>query len=333
MVAGVSSVLLGAIDPHVRAIDGWRDGPAIADLLELAFQDEGIDDNGQRMIHMLRRYGPLEAIIMEGTPGFVWVEGGQVLGNASVQYNPARRGTWIVGNVATHPAHRNQGIGSALISSVIRYARSRGARTLALQVVEGNTPAVRLYEKFGFQPLGAVTYYQRPPVRVQAPWHDLAASGAVSTGAVKVHTANWANREAVWHVARLNIPDDLTYSDPFDASTYRLGLRWSMTNWLGGNREHWWVTETGGAAAAVTGALRVRINFDLSQHNVELLLNEQAPIEHGLVLLERGLRYLQTCIDKPLLATQSRPHGPSHEALQAAGFIPMRTLIHMKLEI
>src|SRR5690242_21802845 len=118
MVAGVSGLSLEAIDPHVRAIDPWRDGAAVADLLEVSFKDEGIDDNGQRMIRMLRSYGPVEALIMEGAPGFVWIENGQLLGNASVQRNPIRRDTWIVGNVATHPAHRNRGIATALMSAV-----------------------------------------------------------------------------------------------------------------------------------------------------------------------------------------------------------------------
>jgi GNAT superfamily N-acetyltransferase len=353
MVAGVSGVTLGAIDPHVRAIDAWRDGAAVADLLETSFREEGIDDNGQRMIRMLRSYGPLEAIIMEGAPGFVWVEEGHVLGNASMQYNPAKRGTMIVGNVATHPDHRHRGIASALMNAILQYARGHGARTLALQVVEGNTPAVRLYEKLGFRPQGAVTYYQRPSVRMQPPWHDVSGVDAgvnagTNAGAnvVTVRNAYWADRDAVWRAASDNIPEELTDSDPFDPRTYQLGLRWTLMNWFGGNREHWWVAETkavpgavpaagtaAGTASRFVGALRARANFEVSQHNVELLLTPQATAEQGIALLERALKFFETYIPKPLLATQSRPHLPSHEALQATGFKPTRTLIHMRLEL
>ncbi|HEY3341696.1 MAG TPA: GNAT family N-acetyltransferase, partial [Anaerolineae bacterium] len=218
MVAGLGSATLNVIDPHIRAIDAWRDGAAVADLLEISFREEGIDDNGQRMIRMLRSYGPLEALIMEGAPGFVWVEDGHVLGNASVQYNPTRRGTWIVGNVATHPAHRNRGIGSSLISAIIHFARQRHVKGLALQVVEGNMPAIHLYEKYGFQALGAVTYYQRQSVRVQPVWHEVSG-----TSDVLVRKASWSDRDNVWRAVGHNIPDELTYSDPFEPQMYQLG--------------------------------------------------------------------------------------------------------------
>ncbi len=325
MVAGLSGVTLEVIDPHIRAIDAWRDGAVVADLLEISFREEGIDDNGQRMIRMLRSYGPLEALIMEGAPGFVWVEDGQVLGNASVQYNPSKRGTWIVGNVATHPAHRNRGIGCALINAAIQFARSRNARALALQVMEGNAPAMHLYEKFGFQALGAVVYYQRPSVRVQPIWHDVS-----STDAVVVRKAGWPDRDNVWRAASHNIPSELTYSDPFDPRMYQLGMRWSLSNLFSGNRERWWIAESGGQ---FMGALRTRVNFEMSQHNVELMLPAYAAVGHGIALLEEALKHFEIYAAKPLLATQSRPHLPSHEALQAAGFKPTRTLVHMKLEI
>ena len=325
MVAGLGGATLQVIDPHIRAIDAWRDGAVVADLLEISFREEGIDDNGQRMIHMLRSYGPLEALIMEGAPGFVWVEDGRVLGNASVQYNPARRGTWIIGNVATHPDYRNRGIGSALINTAVQFARARNARNLALQVMEGNAPAMHLYEKFGFQAQGAVTYYQRPSVRIQPIWHDVS-----STHAVTVRKASWADRDNVWRATCHNMPDELAYADPFDPRTYRLGMRWSLSNMLNGNRERWWVAESGGQ---FMGALRTQVNFELSQHNVELMLPAYAAAGHGIALLEEALKYFEIYVAKPLLATQSRPHLPSHEALQALGFKPTRTLIHMRLEL
>jgi GNAT superfamily N-acetyltransferase len=325
MVAGLGGATLETIDPHIRAIDAWRDGAAVADLLEVSFREEGIDDNGQRMIRMLRSYGPVEALIMEGAPGFVWVENGQVLGNASVQYNPSRRGFWIVGNVATHPDHRSRGIGSALIGATIQFARARNARGMALQVMEGNAPAIHLYEKYGFRAQGAVTYYQRPSVRVQPVWHDVS-----SANAVLVRKATWADSDNVWRAVGHNIPDELTYADPFDSRMYRLGMRWSLVNWFGGNREHWWVAESGGR---FIGALRTRVNLDMSQHNVELMLQAQAAAAHGIALLERALKHFEAYAAKPLLATQARPHVYSHEALQAVGFKPTRTLIHMKLEL
>jgi len=49
------------------------------------------------------------------------------------------------------PSHRQQGIASYLMQQVEGWARERGDRQIALQVFAFNQPAVRLYEKFGYQ--------------------------------------------------------------------------------------------------------------------------------------------------------------------------------------
>jgi GNAT superfamily N-acetyltransferase len=277
------------------------------------------------MLRLLRSFGPLEALMMEGAPGFVWAEDGRVLGNASIQRNPTRRDTWVVGNVATHPDFRNRGIGTSLMSTVIHYARMRGARHVALQVLEGNTAALRVYEKLGFRTVGAVAYYQRPAVRIQPVWHDVSAAPSV-----RVRRASWKDSDDVWQATRDNLPEELTYAEPFDRQVYRLGLRWSLANMLRGNAEQWLVAEDDGV---FTGAVRTRVNFELSQHHVELMLPEQATTGHGIRLLGHALQRFEIYISKPLLAIQSRPHEPSHTALAAMGFRPTRTLLHMVLGI
>ena len=324
MVAGLSSISLEALDPHIRLIDAWRDGSSIADLLELSFRDEGIDESGLRMIRMLRYYGPFESLLMEGSPGFVWVEDGRVLGNVGIQRNPTRRDTWVVGNVATHPAHRNRGIASALLSAIIHYARIRNARTIALQVVEGNSPAQHLYEKHGFHSVGAVAYYRRPSVRAQPVWHDVSAASALA-----VRRAGWADAENVWRATRLNVPDELSYAEPFDERMYHLGLRWSLTNFFSGSPERWLVGEVG---ARFAGAVRTRVNIESSEHHVELMLDAGADEGCGIALLEPALKHFDIYVGRPLLATQSRPHEASHAVLQAMGFKPLRTLVHMLLD-
>ncbi|HEY3378182.1 MAG TPA: GNAT family N-acetyltransferase, partial [Armatimonadota bacterium] len=268
MVAGLNSIALDALDPHIRPINAWRDGAAIADLLELSFRDEVIDENGQRMIRMLRNFGPLESILMEGSPGFVWVEDGKVLGNVGTQINPTRRNTWVIGNVATHPEHRNRGIASALMGAMLQFTRSRGARHVALQVVDGNAPAVHLYEKYGFISVGAVSYYRRAAVRQSPVWHDISASSALM-----VRRAGWHDSDNVWRVTRFNLPDELTYSEPFDEAHYHLGLRWSLSNAFSGSPERWLVGETDGR---FSGAVRTRVNLDMSEHHIELMLRNES---------------------------------------------------------
>ena len=328
MVAGLSKAPATAIDPHVRPLDPWRDGPAVASLLELAFRDEmgGIDDSGQRMIHMLRNYGPLEALMMDGSPGFVWMEDEQLVGNVSIQRNPTRSDTWVVGNVATHPNYRNRGISTALVRSAIGFAQARGARHVALQVVEGNTPALRVYNRVGFRALGAVTHYRRPSVRIKPP------ARADGQG---VRRARYADRHAIWDVTRENIPDSLTYAEPFDASVYRLDWRWWLSNFFNTWREQWLVSETAGPGLGpkVIGAVRTRVNYELSEHHVELMLDNNAGVDAGVALLGAALRRFVDYAAKPLYCVQSRPHESAQAALQVMGFQPTRTLVHMRLKV
>ena len=45
---------------------------------------------------------------------------------------------------------RGSGLGEALVQAALERARERGCRRVELDVSEGNAPALRLYERFGF---------------------------------------------------------------------------------------------------------------------------------------------------------------------------------------
>jgi ribosomal protein S18 acetylase RimI-like enzyme len=66
--------------------------------------------------------------------------------------NVALRGdrAWI-GGIGITPFGRRRGIGEQLMRLVIDQARERGARIVQLEVIEGNDPALALYEKIGFE--------------------------------------------------------------------------------------------------------------------------------------------------------------------------------------
>jgi ribosomal protein S18 acetylase RimI-like enzyme len=49
------------------------------------------------------------------------------------------------------PAHRRQGIGSALVDYAETWARQRGDRQIGLQVFQANQPALMLYKKLGYE--------------------------------------------------------------------------------------------------------------------------------------------------------------------------------------
>jgi len=54
-------------------------------------------------------------------------------------------------DVAVLPAHRGQGIASAMLGKVAEIARQRGCCKLTLEVLEHNAPARAIYDKFGFR--------------------------------------------------------------------------------------------------------------------------------------------------------------------------------------
>ena len=69
-------------------------------------------------------------------------------------------GMWLMvdeGHIITfaiHPAWRRQHIGERLLLAFLDLALARGAHEATLEVRLSNLPARRLYEKFGFRPVG-----------------------------------------------------------------------------------------------------------------------------------------------------------------------------------
>ncbi len=59
--------------------------------------------------------------------------------------------TAVIEAVAVLPEARGRGVGRALMSRALEEARRAGRRRVALYVVEGNEPAVRLYTSLGFR--------------------------------------------------------------------------------------------------------------------------------------------------------------------------------------
>ena len=66
-------------------------------------------------------------------------------------------------NLAVLPLVRRQGTGSRLLKHVFQEVAQRGAERIFLEVRESNVAAWRLYERFGFQPVGRRRgYYAQP---------------------------------------------------------------------------------------------------------------------------------------------------------------------------
>ncbi|UPY36411.1 GNAT family N-acetyltransferase [Sediminicoccus sp. KRV36] len=64
--------------------------------------------------------------------------------------------------LAVHPAHRQQGLGLALVETSALVAATAGARVMFLEVDEANAPAMALYTKAGFAQAGLRRDYYAP---------------------------------------------------------------------------------------------------------------------------------------------------------------------------
>lgn len=88
------------------------------------------------------------------------VSDGRVLGYVGLMYVLDEG---YISNVAVHPDARRQGIGDALIDALAAKAAELELAFLTLEVRESNAPAIALYAKHGFHPVGKrKNYYDAP---------------------------------------------------------------------------------------------------------------------------------------------------------------------------
>lgn len=81
---------------------------------------------------------------------------------AAVGVGVAHGGLLGLFNIATHPAARRQGLGSAVVTGLRSWGRERGLGYGYLQVAEGNAGAQRVYERLGFRTLYRYHYREQP---------------------------------------------------------------------------------------------------------------------------------------------------------------------------
>jgi ribosomal-protein-alanine N-acetyltransferase len=147
-VTGDRGLLFGEATGPVLRVMTPTDVPAVAELERVFF---GPSAWSEAMVA-----GELHA---SGRWYLAAVEDGEVLGYA---------GLWFDGDVTqvmtigVAPAVQRQGIGSALLTALIRRSRELGASAVLLEVRVDNAPALAMYERFGFTLLARRRRYYQP---------------------------------------------------------------------------------------------------------------------------------------------------------------------------
>ncbi|MGF1512606.1 MAG: ribosomal protein S18-alanine N-acetyltransferase [Elainellaceae cyanobacterium] len=89
--------------------------------------------------------------------------------------------------LAVHPQYRRQGLGQAILVEMLNWAQQRGQEWATLEVRVSNAPAMRLYDTFGFQPVGRRRrYYADTGEDAQILWRK-----GLQTPAFTQHLLRW----------------------------------------------------------------------------------------------------------------------------------------------
>lgn len=84
---------------------------------------------------------------------YVAVDGDKIIGSASLSVLPLRMSHRAELGISILKEYWGQGIGSAMMEQIIRFAEENNIEIIELQVRCDNSAAIRLYEKYGFRKL------------------------------------------------------------------------------------------------------------------------------------------------------------------------------------
>ena len=130
-----------------------------------ADEKEGMVDRIQgakRMWPLLRALQLFSPALRDVIQGFIDEEDDKPAALVNYSKPPNSADQWFIANVTVLPAYRRRGIARKLVEATIAKLRVRGARYAILEVVEGNTPAFKLYQELGFETYAGSIEYSCP---------------------------------------------------------------------------------------------------------------------------------------------------------------------------
>jgi ribosomal protein S18 acetylase RimI-like enzyme len=325
----VASMLCkGRVQNGVRCFDPGRDLAAVAELIDASFGD-ALDPAGRAALADMRRVArwgallrwivPLDWSGLGAMTGFVWVEGGQVVGNVSLRRSP-EWGGFLIGNVAVHPCWQGRGIAGTLMEVALDEIISRSGRWAGLEVEADNRVARRLYSRQGFREVGRVLHMLRP---AGLPWN----------GSSSHHPALRRGRSrdssALVDLSRAVVQERLRPLLELRKQDYQPNWQRALDQFLEGRRETWWMIKDGGVACAAVRVLRERGRYP---DRLEVLVLPEYAGRFENVLVQQAMASLRGASKKAVETLLPDATDWLVAELRTVGFEELRVLVQMRLD-
>ncbi len=336
MVAVIARRKNVAASSGLRPMEPSRDLGGVAKLIQTAFADE-LDRAGRAALREMRnmsRLGPLlwwldrmSVDFNEFLSGFVWVEGGQIVGNATV--SRARPGSqrWIISNVAVAEPYRGRGIARALMEAAIELIREWRGQIVTLQVRDDNAPALHLYHSMGFQGIFGTAYLRLDRVPAVEPVR-------LDPARLRSRRLTITDARREYELASAAVPEKVQIEQPIRLSRYRLGFEQGLADWtrrlVGGDHTLRLVLESENHFEATVTA---ETGTWWRESQVYLMVH---PASRGQVekeLVSHALHHLRHWQQRVTLARHPTYHPEGIETFKSFGFREERTLLWMRREL
>jgi ribosomal protein S18 acetylase RimI-like enzyme len=308
--------------PHLRPLNALRDLPAVADLIEVCFSST-MDNEGRQYVQEMRLAGKDNSFVrwanraIETTSlplsGYVWEENGRIIGNASlIPFKHNKQKVYLIANIAAHPDHRRKGIARALTQRAIEHAHEKNVDNIWLHVRDDNPGAIDLYTKLGF-----VEHARRTSWLSHTDPH--APTFAADIAITGRNPNDWPT-QLNW-LSRL-YPDPLAWHRNWSFTSLRPGLwNWLYLLFVDINIRQWTAMKKGQMEAALAWIPygRGEALFAATDEG-----SDPAALTALLLHARRELAHTYSNISLDF------PAGKFDDAIQAAGFKSLRTLIWMQ---
>jgi ribosomal protein S18 acetylase RimI-like enzyme len=337
-------------DTGLRRFEMRRDLPQLADLIDLAFESE-IEAARSSIVAEMRRlasagpllwlldasYGTLSALM----GGFVWIDNGRLVGNATLSSENRLEGLWTITNVAVHPSFRGQGIGHRLMEAALDEACHRGARAVVLEVQTQNQPAQHLYHALGFELYDTVAELRLPALNGPGRRNPSAGISPALAGSGPVRKRRPADWQQLYEFFQAVTPRAVQAVKPVLPQNYRMDIGLRLNRWLDDLmyrcQQSDWILEEPGSRhppaqrGEIDAVLQITGQYADAPHRLQMDVRTECrgTLEDGLLAV--ALHKLGGFPDRDVVSTISASYLQALEAFRRVGFQTVRILDRMVL--